>query len=90
MENSTKETIMNLLKDIRKQNPKEIIFLLIDNFSSHKADIVKKSCKRIKYRIMLFTCIFSPITTNRKSMVQKQKRQHAIQNWQNQKLQKNG
>ena len=27
MENSTKETIMNLFKDIRKQNPKEIIFL---------------------------------------------------------------
>ena len=36
---------MNLLKDIRKQNPKEIIFLLIDNFSSHKADVVKNLAK---------------------------------------------
>ena len=47
MENSTKETIMNLLKDIRKQNPKEIIFLLIDIFSSHKADIVKNLAKEL-------------------------------------------
>lgn len=51
MENSTKETIMNLLKDIRKQNPKEIIFLLIDNFSSHKADVVKNLAKELNIEL---------------------------------------
>ena len=51
MENSTKETIMDLLKDIRKQNPKEIIFLLIDNFSSHKADIVKNLAKELNIEL---------------------------------------
>ena len=51
MENSTKETIMNLLKDIRKQNPKEIIFLLIDNFSSHKADVVKNLAKELNIQL---------------------------------------
>lgn len=51
MENSTKETIKNLFKDIRKQNPKEIIFLLIDNFSSHKADIVKNLAKELNIEL---------------------------------------
>ena len=51
MENSTKETIMGLLKDIRKQNPKEIIFLLIDNFSSHKADVVKNLAKELNIEL---------------------------------------
>ena len=51
MENSTKETIMDLLKDIRKQNPKEIIFLLIDNFSSHKANIVKNLAKELNIEL---------------------------------------
>ena len=41
MENSKKETIMDLLKELRKRNPDEIIFLLIDNFPSHKANDVK-------------------------------------------------
>ena len=51
MENSTKETIMDLLKDIRKQNPEEIIFLLIDNFPSHKADDVKNLAKEINIEL---------------------------------------
>ena len=51
MENSTKETIMNLFKDIRKQNLKEIIFLLIDNFSSHKANIVKNLAKELNIEL---------------------------------------
>ena len=42
---------MDLLKDIRKQNPKEIIFLLIDNFSSHKADIVKNLAKELNIEL---------------------------------------
>ena len=51
MENSTKETIKNLFKDIRKQNPKEIIFLQIDNFSSHKANIVKNLAKELNIEL---------------------------------------
>ena len=51
MENSTKETIMNLLKDIRKQNTKEIIFLLIDNFSSHKSNDVKNLAKELNIEL---------------------------------------
>ena len=42
---------MDLLKDIRKQNPKEIIFLLIDNFSSHKASIVKNLAKELNIEL---------------------------------------
>lgn len=42
---------MDLLKDIRKQNPKEIIFLLIDNFSSHKADDVKNLAKELNIEL---------------------------------------
>jgi len=51
MENSIKETIMGLLKDIRKQNPEEIIFLLIDNFSSHKADVVKNLANELNIEL---------------------------------------
>ena len=42
---------MDLLKDIRKQNPEEIIFLLIDNFPSHKADDVKNLAKEINIEL---------------------------------------
>ena len=42
---------MNLFKDIRKQNPEEIIFLLIDNFSSHKADVVKNLAKELNIEL---------------------------------------
>ena len=42
---------MNLLKDIRKQNTKEIIFLLIDNFSSHKSNDVKNLAKELNIEL---------------------------------------
>lgn len=51
MENSKKETIIDLLKEIRKQNPEEIIFLLIDNFSSHKANMVKDLAKELNIEL---------------------------------------
>ena len=51
MENSKKETLMDLLKDIREQNPTKIIFLLIDNFSSHKADVVKNLAKELNIEL---------------------------------------
>lgn len=47
MENSKKETIMDLLKELRKRHPDEIIFILIDNFSSHKSDVVKDLAKEL-------------------------------------------
>lgn len=51
MENSTKETIMQILKEISKQNPEKIIFLIIDNFSSHRADLVKKLVKELNIEL---------------------------------------
>ena len=59
MENSKKETIMDLLKDIRKQNPEELIFLLIDNFSSHKADVVKELAKELNIELC-YLPLYSP------------------------------
>ena len=51
MENSKKETIMDLLIDIREQNPEEVIFLLIDNFPSHKADAVKDLAQELNIEL---------------------------------------
>lgn len=51
MKNATKETIIDLLKDIREQNPNEIIFILIDNFSSHKAKDVKNIAKELNIEL---------------------------------------
>ena len=51
MENSTKETIMDLLRNIREQNPNEIILLLIDNFSSHRANLVKELSKELNIEL---------------------------------------
>ena len=51
MENATKETIMQILKEIREQNSDEIIFLLIDNFSSHRAALVKELAKELNIEL---------------------------------------
>ena len=59
MENSTKETIMDLLIDLRKRNPDEIIFLLIDNFPSHKANDVKNLAKELNIELT-FLPAYSP------------------------------
>ena len=45
MENSKKETIAELLKEIKEQNPDSIIFILIDNFPSHTSTHVKETAK---------------------------------------------
>lgn len=42
---------MDLLKEIRKQNPEENIFLLIDNFLSHKANMVKDLAKELNIEL---------------------------------------
>lgn len=54
-----KETIIDLLKDVRKQNPEELIFLLIDNFSSHKADVVKELVKELNIELC-YLLLYSP------------------------------
>lgn len=51
MENSTKESIMDLFKEIREQNREELIFLLIDNFPSHKSDSVKKLANELNIEL---------------------------------------
>ena len=51
MENSKKETIMDLLKELRKRHPDEIIFIIIDNFPSHKANVVKDLAKELKIEL---------------------------------------
>ena len=47
MEDSTKETIVSCLEQIREQNPYGTIMLLIDNFSSHRSTLVKEEAKRL-------------------------------------------
>lgn len=51
MENSRKETIVELLKEIRNENPDSIIFILIDNFPSHGADIVLDAAKELNIEL---------------------------------------
>ena len=47
MENSKKETIVTCLEKIRNKNQDSIIFLLIDNFSSHKSNLVLNKAKEL-------------------------------------------
>jgi len=47
LENSKKETIVEVMKSLRKKNPKGVILLLIDNFSSHISNLVKDSAKEL-------------------------------------------
>ena len=49
----------DLLRNIREQNPNEIIFLLIDNFSSHKADVVKELAKELNIELC-YLPLYSP------------------------------
>jgi len=47
LENSKKETIVEVMKSLRKKNPKGNILLLIDNYSSHISNLVKDSAKEL-------------------------------------------
>ena len=47
MENATKETIADCLKQLREKNPEGTIMLLIDNFSSHRSVFVKEEAKKL-------------------------------------------
>ena len=51
IENSKKETIGEVLKEIKIENDDAIIFLIIDNFSSHRSDYVKDIAKGINIEL---------------------------------------
>ena len=59
MENSKKETIVELLKEIKNVNQDSIIFLLIDNFPSHTSTIVKETAKELGIELC-FLPAYSP------------------------------
>jgi len=47
MENSRKESICSFLGDIRKSNPKAKILMVLDNFSSHKANVTREKAEEL-------------------------------------------
>lgn len=51
LENSTKESIVKCLEKLREKNPKGIILLLIDNFSSHISNLVKDQKNRLNIEL---------------------------------------
>ena len=59
MENATKETIVDCLKQLIEKNSEAIIFILIDNFSSHKSTLVKKEAKKLGIELC-FLPTYSP------------------------------
>ena len=59
MENSKKETIVEILKEFITVNPDSIIFLLIDNFPSHTSNLVKEAAEELKIELC-FLPAYSP------------------------------
>ena len=51
MENSNKETIIECFKSLRQRNPKGVILLIIDNFSSHRSDPVKDAATELNIEL---------------------------------------
>lgn len=51
MKNSKKETIAELLKEIKTLNPDAIIFLIIDNFPSHTSTLVKNTAEDLEIEL---------------------------------------
>ena len=47
MENSRKDTIVGCFKSLRGRNPKGVILLMIDNFSSHRSTLVKDEALKL-------------------------------------------
>jgi len=47
MENSKKESVCNFLEEIRMSNPEAQILLILDNFSSHKAQITREKAEQL-------------------------------------------
>jgi transposase len=59
LENSKAVTILDTLKKIRKANPQGVIILLLDNYSSHTANIVKEITAELNIEL-LYLPTFSP------------------------------
>ena len=59
MENSRKETIANLMKSIKRENPNAIIFIIIDNFPSHTSKLVKDLAQELEIELC-FLPAYSP------------------------------
>ena len=58
-ENAKKETIAEILKEMRIVDPEGIHIVFIDNFSSHKSDLVKDTAKELDIDLM-FLPAYSP------------------------------
>lgn len=56
---SKKEDVRSFLKRIRKTNPKGRIILILDNFSSHKAGIVRDCAKNLNI-VLVYLPAYSP------------------------------
>ena len=59
LENSKSITIANSLKNFRELNPTGVILLLIDNFPSHRAHIIKNFAKELNIDL-LYLPTYSP------------------------------
>ncbi|MDR2624529.1 MAG: transposase [Methanobrevibacter sp.] len=73
LENSKKESIVEVLKNLRKKNFKGVILLLIDNFSSHISKIVKNFVKEINIELC-FLPTYSPQLQPEKEVLHEIKR----------------
>jgi transposase len=47
MEDSRKESVCGFLEDVRKNNPKAKILLILDNFPSHKANVTREKAEEL-------------------------------------------
>lgn len=56
---SRKEKVKSFLKRIRKANPKGRIIIILDNFKSHKAKIVRECAKELNI-ILVYLPKYSP------------------------------
>ena len=56
---SKKEDVRSFLKRIRKANPKGKIILILDNFSSHKAGIVRDCAENLNI-VLVYLPTYSP------------------------------
>ena len=51
VDNQKSETVMKFFENLRKENPTGVILLLIDNYSSHKTDLVKEKAKELNIEL---------------------------------------
>jgi len=59
LENSQAKTIEKTIRNLRKLNPQGVILILIDNFPSHKANLIKNTAKELNIEL-LYLPTYSP------------------------------